>query len=187
MKKLVAVLLLCLSAQALAVTVGGVALEEKARIGKSNLVLNGAGIRTKIIFKVYVAALYLGEKKGAADAVLADTGAKRVSLHMLRHVSAGDFMDAFNKAINANHTPEQYAALAARLMDFGRVFREVGEVDKGAVILIDYLPESAETLLTVNGKERVRIKGADFYAAMLKIWLGKNPVQDSLKKAMLGG
>ncbi len=187
MRKLIGVFLLCLSMQAVAMTVvGGLVLDEKAHVDKTELKLNGAGIRSKVVVSVYVAALYLHGKLTTAEGVLADPGAKRVSLHILHRLTAGDFMDAFNKAINANHTPEEYAPLAARLIHFGRVFRQVGEVDRGSVINLDYLPASATTVLTVNGKECARIQGADFYAAMLKIWLGKNPVQDSVKKAMLG-
>jgi hypothetical protein len=37
---------------AMATEVGGVALEEKATVGGQELVLNGAGIRTRVIFKV---------------------------------------------------------------------------------------------------------------------------------------
>lgn len=186
MKKLLTILLLCLSTQALAMTVAGVKLEDKIRVNKSDLVLNGAGLRTKILFKVYIGALYLTAKKSTAEAVLADTGTKRIELYMMRHVGAGDFMEAFNKAVNANLPPDEYVRVSARLLHFSRVFREVGDVDKGDVILIDYLPD-AGLVLTVKGKELVRSEGADFYRAMLKIWMGNKPVQDSLKKEMLGG
>ncbi len=181
--------MLCLSAQAFAgtVTVGGVKLEDKITLDKRTLVLNGAGMRSKVIFNVYVSAMYLTQKRATPEGIFTDKGPKRVELHILRHLSASDFMDAFNKAINANHTPEEYAPVAARLIRFGRAFREVGEVDKGSIIILDYIPETNMTLLTVNGKEILRIDGADFYTAMLKIWLGKNPVQDNLKRAMLGG
>ena len=189
MKNFVGMMLLCLSAQAFAgtVTVGGVKLEDKISVDKKELVLNGAGMRSKVIFNIYVSALYLAQKRNTPEAIFADKGPKRVELHILRHLSAGDFMDAFNKAINANNTPEEYAPVAARLIRFGRSFREVGEVDKGSVIVLDFNPETNMMMLTVNGKEITRIEGQDFYNAMLKIWLGKNPVQDNLKKAMLGG
>jgi hypothetical protein len=189
MKNIMGALLLCLSVQAFAgtVTVGGVGLDDKITVNRKALVLNGAGIRTKLIFDVYVGALYLSQKKNSPDDIFADQGPKRVELHILRHLAASDFMDAFNKAINANHTPEEYAPLAARLLRFGRSFREVGEVDKGSLIILDFVPETGMTVLTVNRKEITRIEGADFFNAMLKIWLGKNPVQDSLKKEMLGG
>ncbi len=180
-------MLLLLSAHALAATVGGVKLEDKITLNKSALVLNGAGVRTKVFFDIYVGALYLTEKKNTAEQVLADKGPKRVELRVMRHLAASDFMDAFNKAVNANNTPEEYAPVAARLIRFGRSFREVGEVNKGSIITLDYLPDIDKMVLTVNNKEITRIEGADFYAALLKIWLGRNPVQDSLKKEMLGG
>ncbi len=190
MKNLIAILLLCLSSQAFAVKVGDVNLDEKIRIGSSDLLLNGAGIRSKMVFKVYVSALYLGEKKNSAEAVLMDAGTKRVELHMLRHVEAGDFMDAFITAIKANHTTAEYVGILGRLVKFTHVFTVVGVVNKGDVITIDYLPgtdkDNGVTVVGVNGRERERIFGADFYHAMLKVWLGEKPVQDSLKKEMLG-
>lgn len=186
MKRLFGILMLCVSTHAVAVTVGGVKLEDKIHLDKNELVLNGAGIRTKAIFNIYVAALYVSKKRPNAESIVMDPGPRRVELHVLYKLTAGDFMEAFNKAINDNHTPEEYAPLAARLIHFARAFREVGEVDKGSIIVLDYIP-AIGTVLTVNGKERERIQGEDFFRAMLKIWLGKKPVQDSLKRAMLGG
>jgi len=189
MKKMMGALLLCLSAQAFAgtVTVSGVGLDDKISVNKKNLVLNGAGLRTRLIFDVYVGALYLPRKMSTPEGIFTDKGPKRVALHMLRHLSASEFMDAFNKAINANHTPEEYAPLAARLLRFGQAFHDVGDVDKGSIVTLDFIQENGVTVLTVNGKEITRIEGEDFYIALLKIWLGKNPVQDSLKEEMLGG
>lgn len=186
MKKLMGILMLCISTHAVAMTLGGVTLGNTAHVDKSELVLNGAGVRTKAIFNIYVAALYVEKKKTSAAALLADTGAKRIELHVLYRLTAGEFMEAFNKAINANHTPEEYSKVAAQLIHFSRAFREVGEVNKGSVILIDYIP-GVGTVLTVNGKERERVAGADFYRAMMKIWLGQNPVQESVKRGLLGG
>jgi hypothetical protein len=42
--------------------------------------------------------------------------------------------------------------------------------------------------MIVNGAPRGKpIAGEDFYRALLRIWIGDNPVQDDLKKALLGG
>jgi len=43
--------------------VKGVKVDESVQVGVNTLVLNGAGVRTKMMFKVYVAALYLGKSK----------------------------------------------------------------------------------------------------------------------------
>ncbi len=186
MKKLIVGVLLCLPLQAFAVKVAGVNVPDGAQVESRQLQLNGAGVRTVMMFKVYVAALYLENKKKTANDVLADTGVKRVELHVLRQLTAGKFMEAFNKAINENHTPEEYIPLAARLIRFSRAFREVGEVNPGDTITLDLTP-AGETILRVSGKEHARIKGADFYRGLLRIWMGRNPVSDDLKKDMLGG
>ncbi len=186
MKNLIAIIMLCLPMQAFALKVSGVEVPEKVRVESSDLVLNGAGTRTKLVFKVYVAALYLGEKKGTAEDVLADGKPKRVELHMLRHVDAGEFMEAFRKGITANLTAEEFVPLSIRFLQFTKVFTSVGKVEEGSVITLDYLP-GVGTVVGVDGKERWRVEGFDFYRGLLKIWLGSKPVQDDLKKSLLGG
>ena len=57
-------LLLCGAAQA--AEVEGVKLADKVQVGGAELVLNGAGVRTRVFFKVYVGALYLRAKSTAA-------------------------------------------------------------------------------------------------------------------------
>jgi len=52
------------------------------------LVLNGAGVRTKMLFKVYVAGLYLTQKRTNVDVLLGDAGNKRVSMRFLCELSA---------------------------------------------------------------------------------------------------
>ena len=108
MKKiLLIVTLLFLSVNVSAKEVAGVKLADTVQLGGSSLMLNGAGIRTKIIFKVYVAALYATQKQTAAAAILADNNPQRVSLHMLRELSDEKLLGAFIEAIEANHTPAE--------------------------------------------------------------------------------
>ncbi len=45
-----------------AAEVGGVKLEDKVSVGGQDLVLNGAGMRTRAVFKVYVGSLYVPAK-----------------------------------------------------------------------------------------------------------------------------
>jgi Chalcone isomerase-like len=185
-KAFIAALLLAVAAHADAMTIADKTLDDTARVGDQVLVLNGAGMRTKFFFQVYIGALYLRERVHTLGAVLADKGPKRIELYVMRHVGADRFVDAFRTSINNNLTPGEYRAVSARLARFEQGFAAIGAVDEDSVVLLDYLPHSDETVLTVNGKERVRIPGADFYGALLKVWLGDHPAQDSLKKAMLG-
>lgn len=182
-------LLIGLSAvSAWAAEVAGVKVEEKSRISEAGpeLVLNGAGIRTKVFFKVYVGALYLAERKTEAKAVLADAGPRRLAMYMLRDLSAHDLVSALNDGLNANHTEAELAPLAARIKDFTAIMTADREIKRGGVIFLDYIPGTG-TRVTVNGVVKGAIPGEDFNRALLKIWLGDKPVDASLKKAMLGG
>jgi Chalcone isomerase-like len=184
----IAALALCLfSAHAAhAIEVAGARIDDKARVGASELVLNGAGVRTRVIFKVYVGALYLQEKTSDAAKILASTGPKRVSMTLLRTLTAHQLVDALEDGVRANHTDAELSALRARLDVAIATMREIGSAKEGSVIALEYLPGSG-TRITVDGAEKGgRIAGQDFYAALLRIWLGDKPVDRSLKKAMLG-
>ena len=181
-------LLVCgilLSVNVSAMEVSGVKLADNVQLLGSHLVLNGAGVRTKIIFKVYVAALYVAQKQTTAGAILSDTNSQRVALHMLRELSDEKLLNAFNEAIEANHTPAELSALAASLKQMADIFHQVKEVKEGDVITLDYM--SGGTQISVNGTPRGAIAGEAFHRALLKIWLGNKPVQDDLKKSLLGG
>ena len=173
---------------ACAAEVEGVKLADKVRVGDSSaeLVLNGAGVRTRVVFKVYVGALYLPQKNTAANAILGDAGTKRVALHVLRDLTADQLLSALNDGLKANHTPDQLAKLDAQTKQLETIFKSVKAAKNGDTILIDFLGETG-TRITFNGDARGTIPGADFGRALLRVWLGDNPADVALKKAMLGG
>lgn len=173
---------------ALAAEVEGVKLADKVRLGEAGpeLVLNGAGVRTRVFFKVYVGALYLQQKKNSAEAALADPGAKRVAMHLLRDLTADQLFAALNDGLRNNHTPEQLAAFEPQAKQLEGIFNAVKSAKAGEVILLDFVPGSG-TRVVVNGDTRGTIPGEDFSRALLRIWLGENPADAGLKKAMLGG
>jgi len=182
-KRWLALLLLLWALPASAIEVAGVKVADKARVGAGELVLNGAGIRTRVIFKVYVGALYLTEKTSVAAGVLAQKGAKRVALTLLREVSAQQLNEAFESGIQANHSAAEIEAIKPRVAELLSLFTDGKE---GDVILLDFLPE-AGTAVSLNGQMKGRpIPGEDFYRALLRIWLGDKPVDGDLKNAMLG-
>jgi hypothetical protein len=174
-----------LSWNASAVEVAGVNIANSLHLGNHDLVLNGAGLRTRFFFKVYVAALYLGEKTHVAEAVLDQPGVKRVSMHILREISGEKMLNAFNEAMTANHTPAEMQALEPQLKELTAIFHAVGKVKDGDVVNLDYFPDSG-TQIIVNGVQRGNISGVAFNRALLKIWLGDKPAQADLKQEMLG-
>jgi hypothetical protein len=187
MKKIfIAVCGLLLSWNASALDLAGIHLVDKMQLGNTVLELNGGGIRTKFFFKVYVAALYLPQKQQSGEAIIADNHEHRMVMYILRELSGKKLFSAFYDALEASHTPAELSALDKQIKQMEQIFESVNEVKPNDIIMLDYLPASG-TRITVNGAERGVIAGADFNRALLGIWVGKNPVQDDLKKGLLGG
>ena len=174
------------SAGAQPVEMEGQKFEPTVQVGGQTLNLNGVGLRRRAVFKVYVAGLYVPQKSTNAATLINDKGARRVSLRMLRDVDAGSFIDSFNDGLKNNLTEAQLAALKLQMDALTATLKSIGEAKKGDVINFDYTPE-AGTRISVNGQPRGDpISGADFFSAVLRIWLGEKPVDESLKKGMLG-
>ena len=172
------------SSSLLAAEVAGVKLEEQIQPG--NLVLNGAGLRKRLFFQVYAIGLYLPKKTADAEEAIASPGPKRVAIHMLRNVGAAEFSEALAEGIRANHSDAEAKALEPRVQELSAIMAEVKEARKGMAISLDF--QGKEMQLLVDGKPAGRpIAGEDFYRALLRIWLGPRPVQDDVKKALLGG
>jgi hypothetical protein len=177
---------LLLNWNASALDLAGIHLADRMQLEDTVLQLNGGGIRTKYFFKIYVGALYLPQKQTSAEAIIADEHKHRIAMYILHGMSGEKLYAAFKDAIEANHSATELAALDAQIRQMKQIFEEVKEVKPGDTIMLDYLPDSG-TMITVNGSERGMIAGTTFNRALLKVWLGTNPVQDDLKKGMLGG
>jgi len=177
-------LLLLLAAPAFGAEVAGVKIEDRSRVGNAELTLTGAGLRKRFFVQVYAMGLYVADRK--ADPVT-QPGAKRIAIHMLRDVGADQFTAALVDGMRPNHDEATMKALEPRVARLGAILGEMKEAKKGMVILLDLVP-GAGTQVSVDGKPSGKpIEGEDFYRALLRIWLGEKPVQDDLKKALLGG
>ncbi|MDR3426331.1 chalcone isomerase family protein [Silvimonas sp.] len=173
------------AADALALEIGGQSVTDHAEVAGQNLQLDGAGMRKKIIFDVYVAALYSANKTTDANAVINGTAPRRMELRMMRGVSASTMHESFVEGLKANVSEAQLAALKPKIGALEKIFNEVKAVEKGDLITMDFIPGQG-TKVSVRGKVYPLIAGDDFSAAMLSIWLGPKPVQDNLKAALLG-
>jgi hypothetical protein len=109
-----------------------------------------------------------------------------VRIVTLREVGAAMFIEGLTKGIEKNHNASELAALKPRIEQFAVTLKGIGELAKGSVVTLDLLP-GGMTHLSANGAPLGKdIQGEDFYQALLRIWLGNNPAQDSLKEEMLG-
>ena len=182
----VALSIAALGASAQAVEVEGVKLDPTAQVAGTALQLNGAGVRTRAIFKVYVAGLYVPAKATTAAALLSQKGPRRMVITMLRNVDADTFSGALSEGLQKNLSEAQYTGFKAQIDTLTANFKAAGEAKKGDVIHLEFAPD-AGTRVVVNGKPQgAAIAGEEFYAALLRIWLGDKPVDADLKKGLLG-
>lgn len=180
----VAGLVLAWSVAVHALEVAGVTLADKASVGGQELVLNGAGVRTRAIFKVYVASLYVPAKANAPAGVLAK-GPRRIQMNLLRNLSADQLADALVDGLKDNNTEAELAAVKAQQDQMVATMKAFGEVKEKDVVTLDYA--NGSTTILLNGVSKATIPGDAFNVALTKVWLGDKPVQGDLKKALLGG
>ena len=179
-------LLFAISALAAQVDVGGVKMDDSADVKGSKLVLNGAGVRYKAVFKVYAAGLYLGQKQATSEEVLAAPGAKRMQVTMLRDIDANELGKLFTRGMQDNAPKEEFSKSIPGTLRLADIFSAKKKLVAGDSFSIDWVPGTGTTVL-VNGKAQGdAVKEPEFFNALLRIWLGQNPADRLLKDALLG-
>lgn len=174
------------SAFAAPMEVAGVKLADPVEVAGSKLRLNGAGIRYKAVFKVYVAALYLDKRADTPEEAYRAPGTKRIGITLLRDIDSNELGKSFTKAFEENVPKNEMSKLIPGLMRMGQVFADQKKIAASEGFTIDWIPGTG-TVITVKGKAQGEpIKEVEFYNAMLRIWIGQNPADWKLKEALLG-
>jgi hypothetical protein len=180
LKYVLCLFLFCVTVPAMALEIAGVQIPDSLN---TDLTLNGAGIRSKFFFKIYIAELYLEHPAPSAAAVLDDPGRKQLTMHMLYdEVSKEKLTDGWNDGFTKNLSPQELEELADKIKQFNALFVDV---HAGEEIVLDYQPGKG-TRVSIDGVDRGIVTGADFNRALLSIWLGADPVDEDLRDELLG-
>ena len=182
---LAALAMTCGAAEA-TIDVGGAKIEDTVDLQGSKLQLNGAGVRYRAVFKVYAAGLYIGKKAGTPEEVFAAPGPKRMSITLLRDIDSNELGKAFTKGFEENSPKGEMSKLIPGLIKMVQIFSDQKKMVAGENFTIDWIPGTG-TLITVKGKQQGEpFKEPEFYAALMRIWLGPSPADFKLKDALLG-
>lgn len=182
---LIALTLACV-AQAQVTEAGGARFDNEIQLQGSKLMLNGAGVRYKAVFKVYAAGLYLGAKATTPQAVLAAPGPRRLNIVMLRDIDANELGKLFTRGMEQNAAREEFVKSIPGTIRMGEIFAAKKKLSAGESFQVDWVPGQG-TLILINGKPAAEpIKEPEFYSSLMKIWLGNNPADGLLKDALLG-
>lgn len=162
-------------------------LDESAELRGARLQLNGGGTRYRGPFKVYAAGLYLPRKAATAEEVLAAAGAKRLSVTMLRDIDAGELGRLFVRGVEDNMAEKAaFSRLVPGLMRMSQIFTEHRKLAAGDSFTIDWIPGTG-TVISVRGVPQGEpFREPEFYAALMRIWLGPVPADWRLKEQLLG-
>lgn len=172
-----------LTAQA-QITLNDVTLPAKLKKDNTELTLNGGGIRKKAFFKLYTAGLYLTAKSKNASEIVAADKPVAIQLTITSGVISSSNMseaikEGFGKSMKGNTAP-----LQSKIDEFINTFKKE-EIKEGDVFEIWYVP-GAGVKSYKNGKLQSTIAGLDFKKALFGIWLSDTPVDEDLKKGLLG-
>lgn len=171
-----------------AAEVSGVKVDDRIKVANADLVLNGSGIRYAAagLVRVYVASLYLPQKRSSGVEIASLKGPKRIHINLLREVNANDFSKGLMGGMRANLSQADQQRYFDSLLRLGNIFGQIPTLKKGETISVDQIPGTG-TVVLVNGK-RVGEPFPDenFWNGLLQIWIGPKPIDSSLKPVLLG-
>ncbi len=169
-----------------AVEIKGAKFNDTYQLANQALQLNGAGVRVKIVIDVYAAGLYVPHKEHNATALISQPGPKSMQIVLLRDLTGEDFADAMVKGFKKNNSDADVAKYQPKLDEIRALMMGFGQVKKGTSIHIDNTPGVGTRVLVDGVQKGPEMTGDDFYAALLRIWLGSSPVDSDLKEALTG-
>jgi len=190
MKKILLLLTLLFSLQFSTISaqtqleVNGVTVPRKIEFQGKTLQLNGAGGRSKMWLEVYVQALYLSQLSQDPQFIIdSDT-------EMAIRIEITSSMVSSNKLTKAMNTGFEKSAgsnleeLRPRIEEFKTFLSDA--ITEKDVFILAYNPLDQTINVYKNETLKGKISGFDFKKALFGIWLSNKPVDETLKKHLLG-
>lgn len=179
-----ALVLLAASVPALSATT--TVFEPSMQVQGAPLVLNGAGTRYKVIFKVYDMGLYLPRKASTYEEMVAMPGPKRINFVAQRDIPGTELGLAFIKGLTSNSSADlvqKHTASSTRLIE---IFSGRSKLAQGDAFAMEYQPGKGTSFFIAGQPQGAPLGDAEFFNMVLKIWLGPVPADFKLKDALLG-
>ena len=161
----------------------GITLPESLEVGKSKLVLNGAGVRSKFFMDLYLGGLYLQNKSNNPKEIIEGDAPMAIILHIISSLITSKKMENATREGFENATKGNTEPIRSQIEEFISVFKE--KIEENDIFELIYLPGKGLEVCK-NGEFKCRIDGLAFKQALFGIWLGDKPAQESLKEEMLG-
>jgi hypothetical protein len=161
----------------------GINMPESLEVGKSKLILNGAGVRSKFFMDLYVGGLYLQNKSNDPVEIIEGDEPMAIRLHIISSLITSKKMENATREGFENATKGNIEPIKSQIEKFISVFQE--KIDENDIFDLIYSPGNGVEAFK-NSEFKSRIEGLAFKQALFGIWLSDKPAQKSLKKEMLG-
>ena len=128
----------------------------------------------------------VGSKTHSPEAILSQSGPKRMHVVMLRDIDGNELGKLFTRGMQDNAPKEEFSKFIPGMLKMAEIFSTRRKLNAGDSFSVDFVPNAGTTVL-VNGKQVGEpIKEPEFFTALISIWLGPNPADHLLKDALLG-
>ena len=176
-------LFITMSAVSHAREIEGITMPESLEVGKSKLILNGAGVRSKFFIDLYVGGLYLQNKSNNPKEIIEGDEPMAIRLHIISSLITSKKMENATREGFENATKGNTEPIKSQIEKFISVFQE--KIDEDDIFDLIYSPGKGVEVYK-NGESKSTIEGLAFKQALFGIWLSDKPAQKSLKEEMLG-
>ena len=178
---------LCWSMAAFPMTeLAGVKVEDSVSVAGTKLQLNGAGIRYKGPFKVYVGDLYTTRPVASLDELIAAPGPKRLGMTFLREINSTDFGKLLTRGIEDNVSKSELSKIIQGMIKMGEIFAANKSFQPGEVCALEWDPATGLSIWAKGKLQAEPFKDPAFFRALMSIWFGNSPADWKLKDQLLG-
>ena len=164
--------------------IAGITLPDTLDAGSVTLVLNGAGVRSKMWMDIYAGGLYLKSKNSEPSKIVSNDEPMAIKLHIVSGLVSSEAMEEATREGFDNTTGGDTAALADSIDSFMAVFKET--IVEGDVFDIIHIPGKGIDIYKNGSFKSTVAGGMVFKEALFGIWLGDKPADKKLKRGMLG-
>jgi hypothetical protein len=180
-----AALLAGASAWAQSADLVGVHYPPSLKIEGTTVNLNGSGVAYRAVAKLYTVGLYLPKKTNSAEGVLSTNAPMQLRFVMLQGMRVDELGKVVTKGIEVNSSREEFFKLIPSIRTMGEQFSRIKRLNVGDVFAIDYVPQRGTMFYVNNQPVGLPMQDAQYFPAVLRVWLGNRPNSTNMKDALL--
>ncbi len=144
------------------------------------LVLNGVGLRSMFMVRVYVASLYLETPSSNPALIISNRQEKVPTRHFLHSIDADQMIASMEQGIRDN-SPD---LSQDQIVDRNQLLKSLKDVQPGDELRF-VIGKTGETLVFQNGKMSADLKSPSSSEMLLSVWMGQAPPTADVKAGLL--